>query len=121
MCELANHPERSGLLVTMIYYLLKAGSTGPSSSTFTEFLEKVEDATVKDTIMTIAEQLKQEGRQEGREEGRRDGIVRQVQQCQRLLNLPITDPKSLEDKPQPELLALLEKLETTLKARLEGR
>ena len=112
------------------HYLLFVSSRGQCASapsTFRELAAKVEDVKAKDGIMTIAEQLKQEGWergreegwQEGRQEGRQEGtLMGQIQTCQELLNLPVSGLEELAQKSAEELELLLQELKTRLRSHL---
>jgi len=112
LLELAREEGRLGQFRVMLRYLFEAEAS--ASSIFRDLAAKVEHARVKQGVMTIAEQLKQEGRQEGRREG---ALIGQIQTCQELLNLPVSGLEELAQQSVEEMESLLREL----KARLRNR
>jgi predicted transposase/invertase (TIGR01784 family) len=76
--------------------------------------EIVEQAISKEAggvVMTVAEQLKQEGRKEGREEGRKEGeLIGSIRTAQLMKGRPVSDKKELEKLSIDELEKMLKKL-----------
>lgn len=114
LAALVVRPERSNLLYTMMRYLFNAAPD--DSSTFPELIHKIENATVRNTIMTFAEQLRQEGLEKGIEKG---AVIGQIQQAQRFLRQPVAGLRTLQEKSQAELQLLLQELESSLAERLK--
>ena len=120
--ELLEQPNRMALFRTLLVYALHA-ETNPTS-TIERWLSKVQDATIKKDVMSIAEQLMQKGRQEGRQEGWQKGqqegwqkgrLVGQVQMCQKLLRRPVSADQVLERQELAELEKELRGLEAQLR------
>src|SRR5258706_10695729 len=97
---------------TMLRYMFDAETSAPS--TFRELAAKVENAKVREGVMTIAEQLKQEGRQEGRREG---ALIGQIQTYQELLNVPVSAFGELERQSANQLESLLRQLKAQSRNR----
>jgi flagellar biosynthesis/type III secretory pathway protein FliH len=137
LAELLRQRDRAGQLRLLLRYLMRADTNAPS--TFVDLVSRIENETVKENVMSIADQLiqqglekglaeglqkgRQEGRREGRQEGRQEGLARgsligRIQNCQELLNLPVTQLAELEQKNPSELESLWRELQTQLRQRL---
>ncbi len=109
-------PDPSRLVHTLLAYALEADARAPS--TLAQVLSKINNEPLKRSVMSIAEQLRQEGRQEGRREGHQEGIVvGRIQICQELLHLPVTRVEELEGKALDDLQGMLRELEVRLRQR----
>jgi hypothetical protein len=82
-----------------------------------DLLGKVEDETTKHSVMSIAEQLIQEGREQGLEKGLLAG---RIQMCQELLRAPVSTTEDLGQKSAEQLRALLRDLEARVRQRVPG-
>jgi predicted transposase/invertase (TIGR01784 family) len=119
--ELLAQDNLAGQFRTLLRYLLHADANAPS--TFGDLVSRIEDETVKEKVMSIADQLIQQGREQGRQEGRQEGIARgsligRIQNCQELLSLPVSGVAELEQRNLLELENLWRELQTQLRQRL---
>jgi predicted transposase/invertase (TIGR01784 family) len=115
LMDLAREPETVGQFRTMLRYLFDAEAN--AASTFRALAGKVKDRKVRTSVMTIAEQLREEGRNEGQRKGT---IIGQIQTYQELLNLSLTRAEALARKSDDELQSLLSKLKAQLRARIRN-
>ena|SRR5438552_16741365 len=103
---------------TSYWPLSQAQATQASaSSTFRELAGKVQNARVKEAVMTIEQQIRQEGRQEGRREG---ALIGQIQYSQEVLGLPVSRLDELEQRRPEELEATLRDLKAQLRSRMRS-
>ena len=113
LADLDRAQDKAHLFRAMLRYIFHADATAPS--TFADLVSKLPSAEIKESFMSIADQLKQEGRQEGFERGR---VIGKIQACQELLGLPAVTLAELQRKEASELESLLHALEARVRARL---
>jgi predicted transposase/invertase (TIGR01784 family) len=121
LAELLAEEDRAGQFRTLLRYLLCADANAPS--TFVDLVSRIENETVKENVMSIADQLIQQGLERGLAEGLQKGLARgsligRIQNCQELLNLPVSGVAELEQKDPSELEVLWRELQTRLRQRL---
>jgi flagellar biosynthesis/type III secretory pathway protein FliH len=68
LARILAQPTHLQFLQELLVYLTKASGRVPAS-TFRAAIAKVQDEAARAVMMTLADQLKEEGREEGREEG----------------------------------------------------
>lgn len=86
VCDLSTLKLESGSFVSLVHYILQAGETSDAKAFVRELAQRMPQQG--DELMTIAEQLKQEGIEKGiqlgRQEGRNEG---KLEVAQRLLKM----------------------------------
>jgi len=108
-------------------YLRSFQAEASAPSTFRELAVNLMGAGIKEEVMTIEQQIRQEGWKQGQQEGWKQGLhegqqqgtlIGQIQNCQELLELPVMDIESLARKSQTELESLLQQLKSSLRSRV---
>jgi hypothetical protein len=113
LLELRQQAGMMGRFRAMLRYLFQAEASAPS--TFRELAARVSDIRTKEEVMTIEQQIRLEGQQEGWKQG---SVVGQIQTCQELLDLPLTNVEELARKSHSELESLLRELKNVLRSRV---
>jgi predicted transposase/invertase (TIGR01784 family) len=125
LAEFLTQKDRAGQFRTLLRYLLRADANAPS--TFVDLVAKIENETVKENVMSIADQLIQQGLEKGLEKGLAEGLqkglargslIGRIQAYQELLNLPVTQLAELEQRNPSELETLWRELQTEVRRRL---
>jgi hypothetical protein len=107
LLEFSREEEMMGQFRAMLRYLFQAEASAPS--TFRDLASKVENTRIRQGVMTIAEQLKQEG-----------AVMGQIQSCQELLNLPVSAVEELARQSIEDLESLLGRLKAQLRSRVRN-
>jgi hypothetical protein len=114
--ELLTRPDRVGVFRALMRYALHVDSKSPS--TVETFVAKVQDQTVQSNVMSIAEELIEQGERRGEQRGLTKGaLLGRIQMCQEMLAIPLTSETELLGKGVSELQALLQELQTRLRQR----
>jgi len=87
-----------------------------SASTIYDLANKMEDEKAKSQIMTLAENLREEGLQKGREQG---VLIGQILTCQEILGLLPASKEALANESIENLQALLLQLKTAVSKLLK--
>jgi hypothetical protein len=98
---------------TLLFYLFQADSEMNYSKL--ERLAEAAETEVKEQVMSIAQELRQEGRLEGIKKGT---LIGKIQYCQRILNEPVIGAEQLQDRTLSELGEELDRLDEAVRQRL---
>jgi len=121
MADVCKQRNDMSFLRTCMNYLFRA-DTNVDKQALIRKLETIENTTIKEQTMSIADVLIEHGRQEGIEKGRqeaKEALIRQIGTLQDILGKRTDDPELLSKLTIQELELQLEKIQSELRTRLK--